>query len=327
MTASRLRTTAWWVLVSAISALAQDHGGLTPLPEGNNGLAAKYPADAGIGKDPAVVFHDDFESAVKPSDLPAKWDAGVFHEETIRIAVEPENVHAGKRALEFRVPQQEKEWSNSVARKIKDEKEVLFLRSYTKFEKGFDQVGSSHNGSTICAHDFVNGNATPGVPADGKNKFLACLENWRGEKETASPGRWNVYCYHPEQKDRWGDHFFPSGEVLPNSSERSGERTFGKGFAARKDATPELDRWFCHEFMVKANTPGERDGRIAFWIDGKLTADFPNLRLRDVPELKIDRFALDLHIGRNTARENRKWYDDVVAATSYIGPMENKPGR
>ncbi len=310
--------------LSGSVALAQSPAGDAPLPEGNAGLASKYPADAGIAKDPAVVFHDDFESAAKASDLPAKWDAGVFHEETIRIAEEPENRHAGKRALEYRVPKQDKEWSNSVARKIKDEKEILFLRYYTKFEKGFDQVGSSHNGATICAHYFVNGNATPGVPADGKNKFLACFENWRGEKETAAPGRWNVYCYHPEQKDRWGDHFFPSGEVLPNSYERSGDKTFGKGFVGRKDLTPELDRWYCHEFMLKANTVGKRDGRIACWIDGKLIADFTNLRLRDVDALKIDRFALDLHIGSNSARENRKWYDDVVAATSYIGPMVAK---
>lgn len=27
----------------------------------DDGLAAKYPKDAGIGKDPAVLFHDDFE--------------------------------------------------------------------------------------------------------------------------------------------------------------------------------------------------------------------------------------------------------------------------
>ena len=73
--------------------------------------------------------------------------------------------------------------------------------------------------------------------------------------------------------------------------------------------------------MVKANTPGQRDGRIAAWIDGKLAADFPNLRLRDVDTLKIDQCSLALHIKQNTQRDNKKWYDDVVMATSYIGPM------
>ena len=73
--------------------------------------------------------------------------------------------------------------------------------------------------------------------------------------------------------------------------------------------------------MVKANTPGQRDGRIACWVDGKLIADFPNLRLRDVEDLKIDCFGVGLYISPNTMRANKKWYDDVVAATSYIGPM------
>jgi len=73
--------------------------------------------------------------------------------------------------------------------------------------------------------------------------------------------------------------------------------------------------------MVKANTPGQRDGRIAMWMDGSLIADFPNLRLRDVPELRIDRFGLSLYIASNSKRENRMWLDNVVAATSYIGPV------
>jgi len=37
--------------------------------------------------------------------------------------------------------------------------------------------------------------------------------------------------------------------------------------------------------------------------------------------LKIMRASLDLHIHDNVVRENKKWYDDVVIATSYIGPM------
>jgi hypothetical protein len=37
--------------------------------------------------------------------------------------------------------------------------------------------------------------------------------------------------------------------------------------------------------------------------------------------LKIDRFNLSLHIGSNTVGETWKWYDNVVAATSYIGPV------
>jgi hypothetical protein len=89
---------------------------------------------------------------------------------------------------------------------------------------------------------------------------------------------------------------------------------------ARPDLRQELGRWYCYELMLKANTPGERDGEIACWLDGKLIAHFPHLRLRDVAVLKINHAALDLHIRSNPTRANKKFYDDVVIATSYIGP-------
>ena len=44
-------------------------------------------------------------------------------------------------------------------------------------------------------------------------------------------------------------------------------------------------------------------------------------RLANVSTLTIDRVSLSLHIGSNTVSETWKWYDNVVAATSYIGPM------
>jgi hypothetical protein len=72
--------------------------------------------------------------------------------------------------------------------------------------------------------------------------------------------------------------------------------------------------------MVKANTPGLRDGRIALWLDGKLIADFTNLRLRDTTDLKIDRVGIDLHGNGGVLATSKKWYDNVVIARSYIGP-------
>ncbi len=310
------------VRFGALPAPAQD-ARLVALPEGDAGIAAKYPGDAGIEKDPSVFLYDGFEDVSTAEDLRKAWTGSVHHDKWIRIAEEAANIHAGKKALEFTVPQQETELANAISRKLTDEQEVLFLRFYSKFEKGFDQVGSSHNGCSISAHYFKDGKASAGKPADGTNKFLAGFECWRGEASMTKPGELNVYCYHPGQASGFGDHFFPSGKVLPNSSARSGAATFGKEFVARTDITPELDRWYCYEFMVKANTVGKRDGRIACWLDGKLIADFPGLRFRDVESLKIDYAHIGLHIGKSP-RVNKKWYDDVVVAKSYIGPIGKK---
>jgi hypothetical protein len=291
-------------------------GGKGALPDGDNGMARCYPGDTGIADDASVVFADDFESYTTGGDLEDNWSA-VYQMNQIRMATETENVFAGAQSLEFTVPEQDEELSNATDKVLTDERDLLFLRYYSKFQPPYNVVGSSHNGSMISAHYFINGNATPGVRADGMNKFLVNYENWRGEAATDSPGDINVYVYHPEQRDNYGDHFFPNGDVMPNTSI---PYDFGPEFVERQNVIQDLDRWYCYEYMVRANTPGERDGRIAFWLDGVLLADFQNLRLRDIESLKIDRFGLSFHIGSNPNGETKKWYDNVVAASSYIGP-------
>jgi len=57
------------------------------------------------------------------------------------------------------------------------------------------------------------------------------------------------------------------------------------------------------------------------WVDGSLIADSPNLRLREVEKLKIDRFGPEVYIGSNKKRENRTWVDNVTTGTSYIGSL------
>ena len=289
-----------------------------PLPEGNSGIAVRYPGDVGIGSDPAVIFADDFESYSSAAGITSRWDEA-RHSANIRIATEPGNFFGGSRALEFTVPKQTNEVSNNVTKYVTPERDVLFLRYYAKFDAGFDVLGSSHNGSTISARYCC-----PGLRADGYNKFLVSYEAWRGETVTANPGNLSLYIYHPDQRDVWGDHFYPTGRVVPFDQTFG---NFGLEFVARPDVIPALGRWYCYELMVKTNTPGQRDGRVAMWLDGKLIADFPNLRLRETNALKIDRFTIDLHVRSNVLGVAKKWYDNVVAATSYIGPTISRQPR
>jgi hypothetical protein len=144
------------------------------LPEGNSGIAARYPGDVGIGSDPAVIFTDDFESYSVPASLTGRWNEA-YHTANIRIATESGNFFSGRQALEFTVPQTSSEVSNSAEKYVSPERDVLFLRYYAKYDAGFDVLGSSHNGSTISAHYCC-----PGVRADGYNKFLVSYEAWRG---------------------------------------------------------------------------------------------------------------------------------------------------
>ncbi len=282
------------------------------LPEGNTGIAARYPNDANIASDPAVVFADDFESYSSTSGLTSRW-TNIFQVANLRIATEAGNYFSGAKAIEMTVPQVSTEVANALQKTISPERDVLFLRYYGKWNKGYNVIGSSHNGGIISSHYCCSG-----VPADGFNKFLVSYEAWRDDASQPNPGKLDVYVYRPEQRDRFGDLFFPTGTVFPNSSLPF---NFGPEFVARPDVIPTLGQWYCYELMVKANTPGLRDGRIDFWVDGRLAADFQNLRLRDTTALGIDHIEINLQVGSNTQSVARKWYDNVVAATSYIGPM------
>jgi len=288
------------------------------LPEGNNGLAAKYPGDINIENDPDVVFADHFEDYEKIKDIGKKYD-NFFNCETMYIADGPNIAYSGNKSIEFRMPVRDNELSLGAVKNIKDEKDILFVRYYEKFSRTFDIVGSSHNGISLGAHyEDAQGRATPGIPADGYNKFLVALEYWRGEEKTKSPGELNVYVYHAEQRDGYGDHFFPTGIVSPFTFR---EFDFGPDFIKRPNFTPEFDQWYCYELMVQANTPGQRDGRIAFWVDGVLTADFQNIRFRELESIKIDKFSFGFHARSNPKQETSVWYDHIVIADSYIGPM------
>jgi hypothetical protein len=211
----------------------------------------------------------------------------------------------------------------SLGKILSTEYDTLFFRYYAKFASNFDVKGSSHNGAFLQSHyDDPYYGATPGIPANGLNKFLVGYECWRNDDPNPpqqNPGNLNFYVYHPEQRDIWGDHFFPTGVVAPFDQIPG---NYGPQFVSRPDKAPSLGDWHCYEFMVKANTAGLRDGRIAVWMDGNLVADFPNLRLRDLNTLKMNKFSIGFHCKTNPAATH-KWVDNVVVAKSYIGPLAN----
>jgi hypothetical protein len=292
---------------------------LAELPEGD-GLAAKYPGDVGLDRNPAVVFTDDFEDLAdafietSPHEQAGrKWDAawGV-----LRVTREPEHVHSGRQALEI-THQSRQPRSHGAEKDLRPGADVLFLRYYMKFAKEFP--GLHHTGMAISG--FPTGLPScesTGVRPNGRNHFTVVLDAVQppGGPPVGPPGYMEVGCYHMDQGRKWGDLLFPNGDVHPPEN----KWLLAQDFVPRPNLMAERGRWYCYELMVKVNTPGERDGRVAFWVDGKLSGDFPNLRFRSTPILKANRINLVTYA--SGLRPNTTlWYDDVVAATEYIGPM------
>ena len=291
------------------------------LPTGNMGIASRYPGDAGIASDPDVIFAEDFESYSTVSGLTAagRWN-GLYQVSNARVSTESGNFFGGKKALEFTLPKTSGEVSNELTKILSPGRDTIFCRFYAKSDPAYNVVGSSHNGAMIQASYWDGPGSGPGIPADGYNKFLVSFEAYRDSTSVANPGSLVAYVYHPEQRDIWGDLFYPTGRVLPF------DRTpgnFGSAFVSRPEVVPQLGRWYSYEVMVRANTPGQRDGRIAFWLDGALIADFPNLRLRDTTNLTIDRVILSFHGNSGILATSKKWYDNVVISKSYVGPVSS----
>ena len=292
---------------------------LASLPE-NLGLAARYPSDRDVWKHPAVVFTDDVESSAAgtvPNGF--RWDHGAGWSNRWdhawgqpRIVRETSHVHAGRQALELST---EKPASLGVSKYFSQGFHRLFLRYYIRYDEAFP--GAHHAGGAIEARAPGVPHADPGVKPDGTNKFGVLLDHWSDPK-VPPPGHLVAYAYHLDQQHKWGEQFYPSGKTLPGTNAQ--RRIFGPSFLPRKDFVPALGRWYCYELMVQGNTPGHRDGRIAFWVDGRLIADFPNLRFRSVQSLQINRVDIGLYESRNHGLR-RIWIDDVVVATTYIGPM------
>jgi hypothetical protein len=277
------------------------------LPQGNTGIAAAYPNDNGIASNANVVFADGFETYTSAGQLTSSGNYDNYYQGS-NIAFDTSTFFAGSKALRMRMPSSGGEVSNGVHRDISPGRDRLFIRVYTRFQPNYGGINSAHNGFVIAGNY-----SGPGRRPNGRDFFLVGMENSKWGSE-AEPGYTHVYVYHPEQDQAYGEHWYSDGTTT------SGSQSFGQYFVSRPRSIPARGQWICFEMLVQLNTPGSRDGRVAIWQNGSLIADWVNLRFRDVDTLKIDEIQFH-NGGQGSSQANDKWYDNLVIATSYIGPM------
>jgi hypothetical protein len=295
------------LLTAAPSAPAREK-----LPEGP-GLAARYPADAGVAKHPAVLFADDFESG----DL-NRWD-----DKSGTIAVVGDNPHGGAKCAV--APMEKGKNTGGEAKKwFMPGAERVFARVYVKFSDDYQFCHHFLWMSANPRHDRWRSFGKAGRKPDG-TYFSTGMEPWFAWGKNPPPGELTFYSYYmdmavdPKMNKYWGNSFFPPGP--------------GKGKAAEEKTRviPKLGQRQCWEFMLQANTPDKADGRQAMWLDGKLVGQSEGIRWRDHADLKVNCFWLE-HYGYDASDPTRQyhkekqtvWFDDVVIATEYVGPRAAK---
>ncbi len=280
------------------------------LVAGQNRLSQKYPGDVGIESDPDVLFSENFESG----DL-KKWD-----ERKGPVAATEESPNSGKWCV--RMPMQR--GANTGGHTIKwfmPGADKVYVRFYVKFSKDYQY---NHHFVSLMANQAGNkwsGFGKAGLKPTG-TYYSTNMEPWFAWGKNPSPGEVNFYSYfldmEPDPKSGmyWGNSFFPPG---PARGTAAGPSRF----------IPELNKWQCWEFMMQANSaPNVADGRQAMWVDGTLLGEFSGIRWRDNPDLKINTLWLE-HYGYDAGDPTKQywkdeqavWFDDVVVARSYIGPI------
>jgi hypothetical protein len=307
-----MRSIALLCFVSVAVLAGWAYGGAAPqlaekppadkLPEGDSGLAAKYPGDAGIEKDARVLLHEDFEAGV----LDAKrWNDISNKAEALSFSDDVPAASAGKKSLLVTAKLGENTGGH-LFRRFKPGALKMHARFYVKFAPDCDYI---HHFVTIVAENPPTNWPTGGageLPA-GDKKFSTGLEPFGNYKKYPPPGAWNFYTYWHQMK-------------------KSGDgKYWGNSFAPATPAVPERGRWYAMEMMVQANTVGKADGRQAFWVDGKLVGDFTGFEWRTTADLKINAFWLMSYVTDLWTKNkvNRVWFDDVVVATEYIGPEKS----
>ena len=274
------------------------------------GISAKYPGDQGIASDPDVFFADNFESG----DM-KKWD------EQRRAVLTEDKPDSGRWCVQMPMERGKNHGADAM-KWFMPGADAVYARFYVKFSPDYQY---NHHFVWLAANQRTNkwsafGKA--GLKPNG-TYYSTGMEPWFAWGKNPPPGEINLYTYYldmapdPKMAKYWGNGFFPPGP--------------GKGTAAgAARVIPPLDQWQCWEFMIQANTaPDKADGKQAMWVDGKPVGEFTGIRWRNDMDLKVNCFWLE-HYGYDEGDPTKQywkdsqsvWFDDIVVARRYIGPMK-----
>ena len=328
-------------------ACAASGGARAPeaLPEGDSGIAARHPGDVGIERDPDVVFAESFE-AESLDRLKGRWNQVNMKITSLSDDVPPAS--RGKRSILFthvggRIAGNPPSEGGHLYKSFKQGFDQLFLRFYVKFAPDCGQIHHFvHLGGYNPPTPFPQGGA--GVRPKGNERFTTGVEPY------GNAWNWDFYSYwmemrgSPPRGQTWGNSFLgdakPKAErgkwvcaevmmKLNDVGDSNGEQALwidgklaghlGKGFPKGK--------WVFDKFL-----PGQGGDAIR-WNDQKGGREsfrvpqggepFEGFRWRNSEPLKLNFLWLLVYITKSPqGQESKIWFDDIVLARKYIGPLK-----
>jgi len=286
-------------------------------------IANDYPGDVGIESNPSVIFFEDFEQG-SLEEFKAEWSGpSPFIGEVRRLGDMtwggglPSTAPADSRSLKMGTyTGPEEQGSVGLYRQLPTQSGTVYARYYIR-----------HGDSAYEARPRIalGGYATPQSVMEPPS-------------ESAPTGTDFFFAsFGSQDGSATMDHGVAWEEMIWPLSETTGNSFLGT------DAPPILEHEAkCIELMLKLNTPGERDGELALWIDDQLVQEirtgapsftpvddgwqpdptggepFAGFNWRATDELQLNWLAL---WREDPAASPAKWvyFDQVVIATERIG--------
>jgi hypothetical protein len=304
------------------------------------GIASQYPGDRGIESDSRVVFRESFEDDL--GTIASRWDT-VRDQDIMSLSTDVPAGSAGRQSL-LMSQLAEKGTGGDLYRVLKGGHDQLYTRMYVRIAEDCEPI---HHFGTC-----VGGNFPPtrwpsvkaGQPTDGAKSF------WLGIEPFGEAWRWDYYAYwcemrgSPPSGQTWGNSFIHNEQLLV----RRGEWTCIEVMVQMNDlgkSNGELALWIDGK-QVSHLGPGFPSGKWEFdkfkpgvggdsvrWNreTGKRENfktksaggdPFEGFRFRTDERLNINYVWLYTYITKGTnGHSNRVWFDDVVVARDYIGPL------
>ncbi len=279
---------------------------LTEPPAVTNGIAWDYPADRNLTEHPAVILTERFDSSQKNawrrhlSDFSQHNNFRIVdgHYQTDRFAVND----GGALQIEFN-PKTNYGFSAHYRFKklIGEEPEQLYFRYYLRLGNGWQPTDG---GKLPGFAGTYNKAGWGGRAIDGYNGWSA-----RG-----------AYFLQASPNSKF-DGTVPLGNYVYHLD---GNSDYGETISWNSALSLlQKNRWYAIEQYLKLNDPGQANGQLAVWLDGRKIFDKTDLRFRKTTQLKIESLWLNFYHGGINKPESTYYVyiDNLVIASEYIGPM------
>jgi hypothetical protein len=318
---------------------ADKSGAATSAPSSASpGIAAQYLGDIGIERDDRVMLAENFEAGTI-GDLSKRWSSVGNPKDNVLTFHHDTPPGGGQRSLQVTATIGENTGGYLYA-KLNRAVDKMYARFYVKFSDDPDYI-----------HHFVAlGGYHPPTPwpqggagerPRGDDRIYIGIEPHGSYGRVPPPGAWNFYNYWHEMKGSADGRFW------------------GNAIGPETPLAVPRGRWQCVEVMAQLNSaPDKSDGELTLWLDGTQAMhigpgtrhapwsgmgfrlpktggeEFAGFRWRNNLDLKLNWFWLMHYVTESAARQNRAetpsrpnrvWFDNIVVATSYIGPIKSPP--